>query len=161
MVCMGNICRSPTAHGVLKKIIKSEGLSSVIQVDSAGTVDYHIGAPPDPRSVTAAARRGYDLSPLRARQVRPQDFSSFHYIFAMDRMNMKDLRTLCPPGQRTKLHFLLEFADTSHEGVPDPYYGGPGGFELVLDLVEQACAGVLQHLRAVHNIPGAVNDPAH
>ena len=161
MVCLGNICRSPTAHGVLDKIIKNEGLSNIIQVDSAGTGDYHLGAPPDPRSIAAAARRGYDLTALRARQVSPQDFSSFHYIFAMDRMNLKDLRMMCPSGHRPKLHLLLEFADTNHEAVPDPYYSGPEGFELVLDLVEQACAGVLKHVRSAHNIHGAVNDPSH
>ncbi len=161
MVCLGNICRSPTAQKALEKIIENEGLSSIIEVDSAGTGDYHIGAPPDPRSAAAAARRGYDLSAVRARQVCPQDFNSFHYLFAMDRTNLKDLRTICPSGHRSKLHLLLEFADTSHEAVPDPYYSGPDRFELVLDLVEQACAGVLQHLRSTHNIPGAVNDTAH
>lgn len=148
MVCLGNICRSPTAQGVLEKLIENEGLAKAIEVDSAGTGDYHIGAPPDSRSLAAAARRGYDLSPQRARQVCPRDFDTFHYILAMDRTNLKELRALCPPAHRTKLHLLLEFADTSHEAVPDPYYSGQDGFELVLDLVEQACTGLIQHLRS-------------
>lgn len=161
MVCLGNICRSPTAQGVLEKIIENERLTNIIQVDSAGTGDYHIGSAPDPRSIAAAARRGYDIAGLRARQIGTQDFNSFHYILAMDRMNLKELRAICPAGHRSKLHLLLEFADTSHEAVPDPYYSGQDSFELVLDLVEQACAGVLQYLRSVHNLPGTVNDSAY
>lgn len=147
MVCLGNICRSPTAQGVLEKLIKNEGLETHIEVDSAGTGDYHIGAPPDRRSLEVAARRGYDLTAQRARQVRPLDFDTFHYILAMDRANLKELRAICPPANRAKLHLLLEFADTSHEAVPDPYYSGQDGFELVLDLVEQACTGLILHLR--------------
>jgi len=147
MVCLGNICRSPTAHGVLEKIIQNEGLSSHIEVDSAGTGDWHIGSPPDQRSIAAAAQRGYDLSALRARQVAATDFDRFHFVLAMDRTNLNDLRKQCPQAHRSKLRLLLEFADTSHEAVPDPYYSGDDGFELVLDLVEEACHGFLAHLR--------------
>lgn len=152
MVCLGNICRSPTAHGVLENLIKNEGLNHLIEVDSAGTGDWHIGASPDARSVAAAAQRGYDLTALRARQVKLPDFERFDYLLAMDRTNLKDLRNLCPQAHRPKLHLLLEFADTSHEAVPDPYYSGEDGFELVLNLVEEACKGFLAHLRKYHTL---------
>lgn len=150
MVCLGNICRSPTAHAVLQKLIENEGLSHCIKVDSAGTGDYHLGAPPDRRSILAASRRGYDLTPLRARQICQQDFAAFDYVLAMDRSNLKDLRAICPRAHLQKLRLLLVFANTSHEAVPDPYYSGDNGFELVLDLVEQACSGLVRYLQVEH-----------
>ena len=150
MVCLGNICRSPTAHGVMNKCIKNQGLSSKIKVDSAGTGDWHIGEQPDSRAIEAAAQRGYDLQSFRARQVVAADYQQFHYILAMDRTNLKELRAACPQAHQNKLQLLLEFADSSHESVPDPYYSGPAGFELVLDLVEQACESLLEHIRLQH-----------
>ena len=150
MVCLGNICRSPTAHGVMNKIIQDKGLEGSIKVDCAGTGDWHIGEPPDQRSLLAAARRGYDLSSFRARQVNPGDFSEFSYILAMDRTNLQDLRAQCPAAHQSKLQLLLEYGDSIHESVPDPYYSGPRGFELVLDLVEQACECLFQHVRDRH-----------
>lgn len=150
MVCLGNICRSPTAQGVLEKFINNEGLSEIIEVDSAGTGDWHIGEAPDRRSAAAAAQRGYDLSPFRARQVQPTDFERFDYILAMDRQNLKELRALSPQAHKTKLRLLLDFADSGHDAVPDPYYSGQDGFELVLDLVEDACRSLLRHIKREH-----------
>lgn len=148
-VCMGNICRSPTAEGVFKHFVSTAGLSGSIESDSAGTHDYHIGAPPDSRSQAAAAQRGYDLSPLRARQVRVQDFADFDYVLAMDEANRAALRRLCPLQYRDRVKLFLDFAP--HAGrreVPDPYYGGTQGFEEVLDLVEDAARGLLEHIQA-------------
>lgn len=150
MVCLGNICRSPSAQGVLEALVSQAGLSACIEVDSAGTGDYHLGSEPDGRAIAAAAKRGYDLTAQRARQVQDGDFQAFDYILAMDRTNLKELRARCPSAHLPKLHLLLDFADTSHEAVPDPYYSGGDGFELVLDLVEEACAGLLAHLQAQH-----------
>lgn len=155
MVCLGNICRSPTAHGVMEKFIKNQGLQDSIHVDSAGTGDYHIGASPDARSLAAAAERGYDLSAQRARQVCESDFGRFDYILAMDRNNLKELRASCPRPHLNKLHLLLSFADSSHESVPDPYYSGVDGFELVLDLVEQGCEAFLRNLCEQHQLSPA------
>ena len=147
MVCMGNICRSPTAHGVLEKKLADAGLAGRIEVDSAGTHDYHVGRPPDERAQQHAARRGYDLSAQRARQLLARDFSDFDLVLVMDDPNERAARALCPPAQRHRLHRLTDFCTRhrAHE-VPDPYYGGAAGFEAVLDLVEDACDGVLQAL---------------
>lgn len=146
-ICMGNICRSPTAEGVFRRLVEQQGLAHVITVDSAGTHDYHIGAPPDPRTQAAAARRGYDLSGLRARQVTVGDFAAFDHVLAMDGYNRELLRALCPPQYRARVRLLLEFADgTALREVPDPYYGGASGFEEVLDLVENAAHGLLRHI---------------
>ncbi|MFD1892610.1 low molecular weight phosphotyrosine protein phosphatase [Ottowia beijingensis] len=144
MVCMGNICRSPTAHGVLTQRVADAGLGDRIVVDSAGTHDYHVGRPPDERAQQHAARRGYDLSAQRARQLKAQDFDDFDLVLVMDDANQHAARALCPPGQRHKLRRLTDFC-TRHRAseVPDPYYGGAAGFEAVLDLVEDACDGVL------------------
>ena len=150
MVCLGNICRSPTAHGVLEKIIENKQMSPLIQVDSAGTGDWHLGESPDNRSQQAAARRGYDLSPYRARQVEAGDFTRFDYILAMDRTNLKDLRASCPASHQPKLQLLLDYGDSGHESVPDPYYSGAQGFELVLDLVEEACERLFHHIHERH-----------
>ncbi len=147
MVCMGNICRSPTAHGVLESLVADAGLADRITVDSAGTHDYHVGRPPDERAQQHAARRGYDLSAQRARQLKAQDFDDFDLVLVMDDANQHAARALCPPGQRHKLRRLTDFC-TRHRAseVPDPYYGGVAGFEAVLDLVEDACDGVLAAL---------------
>ena len=147
-VCLGNICRSPTAEGVLRVLAAREAPELGIEVDSAGTAGYHVGQPPDPRTRAAAARRGYDLSPLRARIVEPDDFERFDLILAMDHDNLEVLRRRAPRHAHQRLRLLLEFApDGGPEEVPDPYYGGPNGFEEVLDLVEAATRGLLAHLR--------------
>jgi len=150
-VCMGNICRSPTAHGVFLKMIDDESLSHLIEVDSAGTHAYHVGEPPDPRAQAAAARRGVDLASLRARKVTAEDFEVFDYVLAMDHDNHQRLEMICPVGHEGKLHLFLDFAAEQQEDeVPDPYYGGASGFEKVLDLIEDASAGLLQDIRSRH-----------
>lgn len=151
MVCLGNICRSPSAQGVLEKIIENKGLQKLVHVDSAGTGDWHIGEAPDPRAVSAAASRGYIIHQLSARQVERRDFEYFDYILCMDRSNLTTLRELCPPGRRSKLQLLMEYGESSsHDTVPDPYYSGEQGFELVLDLLEDACNNFVGHLRKEH-----------
>lgn len=148
-VCLGNICRSPTAEGVLRTLAAREAPDLALEVDSAGTAGYHVGESPDPRTRQAAARRGYDLTALRARIVEPGDFERFDLILAMDRENLSVLRRRAPAGSRERLRLFLEFAPhgAASEDVPDPYYGGPNGFEEVLDLVEAAARGLLAHLR--------------
>lgn len=150
LVCLGNICRSPSAHGVLEKYIKDKGLEEKIEVDSAGTGDWHIGKPPDPRSIVAAEKRGYDLRQLVARQVSEQDFLDFDYILAMDRSNLRALQELSPPSHRARLRLFLDYGSGSHEIVPDPYTGGEQGFELVLDLIEDACERLLTEIVTDH-----------
>ncbi len=150
-VCMGNICRSPTAHGVFVKILEDQSLTSVVQVDSAGTHAYHIGKGADERSQLAASRRGIDLSALRARQVKPADFHEFDYVLAMDDDNLQHLEMICPVEQRKKLQLFMTFApQMKKREVPDPYYGGGSGFEQVLDLVEAAAEGLLQDIKENH-----------
>lgn len=147
LVCMGNICRSPTAEAVLRTQAERAGLTEKLEFDSAGTHNYHIGAPPDERSQMAALRRGYDLSALRARRVNEFDFLHFDLILAMDEDNLSSLRRACPPAQRHKLALLLDYAHNFDEReVPDPYYGGAAGFDHVLDLVEDAAFGLLAAL---------------
>jgi protein-tyrosine phosphatase len=149
MVCMGNICRSPTAEGVLRQLARKAGLAERILIDSAGTHDYHVGSPPDRRSTHHAGVRGYDLSALRARQVGRADFLRFDLVCAMDWDNFGWLEQACPPAQRHKLRRLMEFAPPGFgEEVADPYYGDTSGFEAVLDHVEAACAGLLEDIRA-------------
>ena len=146
-VCLGNICRSPTAQGVFESLAARRGLAREVQADSCGTGNWHVGSAPDKRAVAAAARRGYDLSGLRARQVRPEDFSAFDYILAMDRDNLADLKAMRPPGFRGHLGLFLAFAGNGAPAdVPDPYYGGEAGFDLVLDLIESASEGLLRTL---------------
>lgn len=147
-VCTGNICRSPTADGVLRKMVTDSGIGNVVEVDSAGTLAYHVGEPPDERSQEHARKRGYDLSPLRARQVQFDDFERFDLILALDDGHLKILQRLCPPSCRIKVHRFTEFC-TRHKihEVPDPYYGGAQGFEHVLDLVEDGCVGLIDHIR--------------
>lgn len=147
-VCLGNICRSPTAEAVLRTLAAREAPELPLEVDSAGTAGYHVGEPPDPRTRAAAARRGYDLEPLRARVVEPADFERFDLILAMDAENLRVLRRRAPRAAHERLRLLLEFApQAQHTEVPDPYYGGPNGFEQVLDLIEEAVRGLLAHLR--------------
>lgn len=149
MVCTGNICRSPTAEGVLRRRLREAGLAERVHVDSAGTHDYHVGSPPDERSSHHASLRGYDLSDQRARQVRPADFERFDLILAMDNGHMELLEADCPLQHRHKLRRMMEFAPAGlADEVADPYYGGKQGFETVLDHIEAACDGVLRHLRA-------------
>ena len=153
-VCMGNICRSPTAEGVFAQMVQQYGLASHIATDSAGTHAYHIGEPPDPRSQSTALRRGVDLSHLRARRFSERDFEEFDFILAMDSDNYSILSEACPPEARYKLKMFLEFAPHLNElDVPDPYYGGELGFERVLDLVEAASQGLLEHIRDVRLSP--------
>jgi len=147
-VCMGNICRSPTAQGVFRNLVKQRGLSEHILTDSAGTIDYHAGEPPDRRARATAERRGIDLSDLRARKALVKDFERFDYLIAMDRANYSDLLALCPPGFEERLHLFLDFAPQRPEDeVPDPYYGGVAGFDRVFDLVEEASRGLLRHIQ--------------
>jgi protein-tyrosine phosphatase len=147
-VCMGNICRSPTAEGVFRNRVDAAGLADEIQIDSAGTHDYHVGNAPDGRSQQYAARRGYDLSMQRARQIKTSDFSEFDYVLAMDRDNLARLQAACPQQYRHKLGLFMQYAQHSpSDVVPDPYYGGGSGFDRVLDYIEDAADGLLDVLR--------------
>lgn len=146
-VCMGNICRSPTAEGVFRHFVQQSSSQHLIEADSAGTHGYHIGDPPDERAQAAAMRRGYDLSMLRARQVTSEDFQAFDYVLAMDNENLRALQRICPPQAQRKPLLFLSFSSTRTViEVPDPYYGGPQGFERVLDLVEDAAQGLLRRI---------------
>jgi len=146
-VCMGNICRSPTAEGVFRDKVKKAALNLDIQIDSAGTHDYHIGKPPDARAQDAARKRHYDLSHLRARQVCPQDFEDFDYILAMDKDNLASLMLNCPAHLQHKVRRLLSFSQHFPDlDVPDPYYGGSSGFDHVLDMIEDAAEGLLSEI---------------
>jgi protein-tyrosine phosphatase len=148
-VCMGNICRSPTAHGVFRRRVAEAGLADHVRVDSAGTHDYHPGEPPDPRSQRHARRRGYDLSDLRARVLVPADFVNADLLVLMDEDNLEHASRRCPPAHGHKLRLLATFCRVHRATeVPDPYAGGAEGFEHVLDLVEDACEGLLEHVRA-------------
>ncbi len=151
-VCMGNICRSPTAEAVFRHYAERGGLADVVLSDSAGTHDYHIGEPPDQRAQAAAARRGYDLSALRARQISARDYIEFDYVLAMDDVNLRALRRLCPAPHHHKVELFGKYCSGTHSGcaVPDPYYGGAEDFELVLDLSEDAAQALLRHIREIH-----------
>jgi protein-tyrosine phosphatase len=150
-VCMGNICRSPTAQGVFEKLLREEGLDDRVRVDSAGTHAYHVGEPPDPRAQLAAANRDVDLAMQRARQVSVDDFAEFDYVLAMDQDNLSNLAYLCPKQHRAKLALFLDFAEgLRRRDVPDPYYGGDRGFEKVLNLVQAASEGLLRDIRERH-----------
>jgi protein-tyrosine phosphatase len=152
-VCMGNICRSPTAHGVFEALVKANGLDESIKVDSAGTHAYHVGEQPDSRSQQTALSKGIDLSYQRARQVQPDDMYQYDYILAMDRDNYRHLAAMCPNGLGKKLHLFLDFArELDHEEVPDPYYGGATGFERVFDMVKIAAEGLLDNICSEHNV---------
>ena len=150
-VCMGNICRSPTAEGIFRHKVREAGLENHIHIDSAGTHAYHVGQPPDIRAQNTARNHGFDLSEQRARRVTEDDFEHFDYVIAMDSDNESDLHAVCPAGYEHRIHRFLRFAPSSPvTDVPDPYYGGSNGFEIVLDLVENAADGLLDHLRR-HN----------
>ena len=147
-ICLGNICRSPTAQAVFEHLVEREGLADKIKVASAGTGGWHVGNPPDERAQWFASMRGYSMKHLRAKQVHVRDFDDYDLILAMDRSNQRALLEICPDTCRDKVRLFLDFASqTQHREVPDPYYGGDDGFELVLDLVEDASQGVLQYLR--------------
>jgi len=157
-VCTGNICRSPTAEGVFLSSAKAAGLARHVRADSAGTTGYHRGERPDPRAAAAARRRGYDLSRLRARQVAPRDFEEFDYLVAMDASHVAWLRSNSPVEHRHKVRLLLDFAPhLEHREVPDPYYGANEGFELVLDLIEQATRGLLDQIQ--RDLGGGASKP--
>jgi protein-tyrosine phosphatase len=147
-VCMGNICRSPTAEGVFRKLLADARLEDRVRVDSAGTTGFHEGAPPDARALKAASARGFDLGGIRARRVVPEDFEAYDLILAMDEENLAELQRAAPEEARARLRLLLEYAPAAPQtSVPDPYYGGKNGFEQVLDLVTDACAGLIEDLR--------------
>lgn len=153
-VCMGNICRSPMAHGIVQRRVRERGWQEWLTLDSAGTHDYHVGKAPDPRARAAALDRGVDIGEQRARQVRPEDFQRFDYILAMDRANYEMLRAACPPELAARIGLLLDFAPgVGAKEVPDPYYGGAQGFEQVLDLVEFAAEGLLADIERRSRAP--------
>jgi protein-tyrosine phosphatase len=146
-VCMGNICRSPTAEGVLRHMVFTQGLEADIMVDSAGTIGFHSGEPPDKRAVMHAAKRGYDLSQIRARQINQPDYELFDYVLAMDKQNIAALKKQIPNEYAHKLQLFLNFSE-KYKGrdVPDPYYGNANGFEIVLDMVEDGVNGLIEYL---------------
>ncbi|MFL6549478.1 MAG: low molecular weight protein-tyrosine-phosphatase [Povalibacter sp.] len=146
-VCMGNICRSPTAEGVFRQLLAARGIESILEVDSAGTHDYHVGEAPDTRAVEAAKRRGIDLSNLRARQIAEDDFARFDLILAMDEQNLAELKSRAGHEYLERVRLVMDYAPSAaRRFVPDPYYGGPLGFEEVLDLLEQASEGLVENL---------------
>ncbi len=148
-VCLGNICRSPTAEGVFRSMVEAEGLSNRISIDSAGTAAYHIGEPPDRRAMTEAKNRGIDISGLRGRQANAGDFKRFDYVLAMDEENYSNLVTICPSGHEDKLSMFLDFAPgLGIQNVPDPYY--EGGFGSVYEMIEKAAAGLLSDIKSKH-----------
>ncbi|MCB1798312.1 MAG: low molecular weight phosphotyrosine protein phosphatase [Gammaproteobacteria bacterium] len=150
-VCMGNICRSPTAHGVFRDLVDRQGLAHAISIDSAGTHAYHVGSSPDKRAQATAARRGVDLSDLVARRVDVGDFDEFDYVLAMDQDNYMALSAVCPDQHVDKIHMFMDFAPQMRtREVPDPYYGGASGFDRVFDLVEAAAEGLLEEIRRQH-----------
>ena len=153
-VCLGNICRSPTAHAVFRQLVDDENLNEFIKIDSAGTGDWHIGCPPDRRSSEAAMERGYDLSDLRARLVNREDFYLFDHILVMDRKNFRDVTALAPNDLKAKISLFLNYSLIAKESclteVPDPYYGGDDGFDKVLSMIEDGSRGLLSSLKNEH-----------
>ncbi len=149
-ICMGNICRSPSAEAVFLKMIKQKGFEQSYQIDSAGTHSYHMGSKPDRRSVQAAKKRGVEMDHLRARQVVADDFNRFDFLVVMDEDNRANLSAMFPRQPQDKVFSMMRFAkEVSYQEVPDPYYGEGEGFELVLDLLEQSCAGLLSYIESV------------
>jgi len=146
-VCLGNICRSPTAHGVFAHVVRERGLDNDIHIASSGTGSWHVGEAPDKRAQRFALSRGYDLSHIRAQQVQISDFERFDFILAMDCENLTNLRAISPASYTGHLGLFLDFAEMEEREVPDPYYGGDAGFEQVLDLVESASEGLLRHIQ--------------
>lgn len=156
-VCMGNICRSPSAEGAFWRLVQEEGLHEQIEIDSAGTHQYHVGDPADSRSIQAALDRGIDIRAHRARHVIIGDFEDYDYILAMDQKNLAILQDNCPKAHLHKVRLFLEFAPhLKRQEVPDPYYAGANAFDLVLDLVEAASVGLLSEIRSKHLIPGTL-----
>ena len=150
-VCLGNICRSPTAEGVFRKLVQDMKLEHRFEIASAGTHAYHVGEPPDERAQAACARRGIDISQLSGRKAVAGDIEKFDYILAMDRDNYENLLEICPPGFETRIRLYMEFAQgRPEEEVPDPYFGGAGGFDRVLDMIEDAAQGLLEDIRRTH-----------
>jgi len=161
-VCMGNICRSPTAEGVVRQMLREKGLEDKVEVDSAGTHGYHVGEAPDQRTQRAAASRRYDLSEMRARKVAAQDLDYFDIILAMDHNNLSVLQRICPPEKHERLALFMSYSKNfDDDEVPDPYYGLGHGFDLVLDMVEDAANGLIESLqkRLTDDASGAA-DPA-
>ena len=147
-ICMGNICRSPSAQGVFECLIAKKGLSKQFRIDSAGTHSYHIGSKPDARSIFFAKQRAIDISKQQARKVNKADFEEFDFIIAMDDDNYLNLLAICPAQYQGKVYEMMQFAPhTNYTSVPDPYYGGEKGFDLVLDLLENACVGLLREIK--------------
>ena len=156
LVCMGNICRSPTAEAVLRKFIRIRNLGDKVEVDSAGTHGYHVGEAPDSRTQRAAAVRGYNLSQLRARKVARQDLDYFDLILAMDKSNLDNLRRLATPEQQERIKLFMDYARSfDDDEVPDPYYGLGHGFDLVLDMVEDASLGLIEEIKKKLEAAGA------
>ena len=153
MVCLGNICRSPTAEAVMRHLVKQAGLDGEIEIDSAGTGDWHVGGPRDERSAAVGKKRGIPLTGL-ARQFTRKDFAGYDHVIAMDRSNLKNLLRMAPDEAAKKKVLLLRTfePDPDDQDVPDPYYGGPEGFDRVFDIVERACAGLLDHLVREHGL---------
>lgn len=150
-VCLGNICRSPTAEGVFRDLVRREGLHDHIGTDSCGTGGWHVGNPPDSRAVAESERRGIRLDDLRARQVRERDFGDFQYLLAMDRRNLASLQGMAPKPHLNKVHLMMDFApELGISEVPDPYYGGPDGFRDVFDMIDAASKGLLDDIRTKH-----------
>jgi protein-tyrosine phosphatase len=148
-VCMGNICRSPTAEGVFRALVAREAPDLAVEIDSAGTHGYHVGSPPDRRALTAARDRGFDLESLRARELVADDFERFDYVIVMDATNLADAARIAPARRRATLCRFLDFApETGEQDVPDPYYGGRADFERVLDLTAAASRGLIRTLRS-------------
>jgi protein-tyrosine phosphatase len=157
-VCMGNICRSPTAEGIFRKMVEAGPLKGKVDIDSAGTHGYHEGAPPDPRAIAHADKRGVDLTMLRAREVSPSDFERFDYVIAMDDTNRRHLRAMCPTRLQNKIELLLEYGGEEGEyEVPDPYHGKPQDFETALDLIEAGCEGLHEYLVDQQRLRGGVS----
>ena len=145
-VCMGNICRSPMAEGIFRKLVVNARLEIQFEIDSAGTGDWHLGNPPDQRAQEKASQRGVDLSSLRARQISPEDILYYDAIIAMDKDNLDRLKTIAPENHKHKIRLLLEYGDSPQLEVPDPYYGSDHGFDLVFDMIEEACQALLGEL---------------
>ncbi|MFL1465445.1 low molecular weight protein-tyrosine-phosphatase [Marinobacter sp. HN1S83] len=146
-VCLGNICRSPSAEGVFRHVVRNAGLEDMIHIDSCGTGDWHVGNAPDGRARQKALQRGIDISGLRARQFHASDLERFDYILVMDRQNLADVRDIWRQNGGTEPELFLSYGRSDHDEVPDPYYGGDQGFEIVLDLIEDASEGLLDAIR--------------
>ncbi|KPP98909.1 low molecular weight protein-tyrosine-phosphatase [Marinobacter sp. HL-58] len=146
-VCLGNICRSPSAEGVFREEVRKAGLEDQILIDSCGTGDWHVGKEPDSRAIAAARKRGVDIGDLRARQFRSEDLDEFDYILVMDRQNLADIRDIWRQNGGTEPVLFLGYGRSGYDEVPDPYYGGNHGFEHVLDLIHEASEGLLTHIR--------------